>query len=618
MVSKKAARHNYIPNILAYPSQTTLLFGIIIVTILAALGAINLPSSPMRAAPPLAIFLAIFTLRDFLSQVDREIETHQLKKIDLTLYPHLHSAVEQLAHTVSMRAPAILVTAKTPNALFAFGSFRRTYLAIGEQVARTLERDLQTHAHRTTAQAALLHEMQHFKLCDVIVIGLARSLLKTATRFTLWSIAFFLGLAATSFSYPATDLINPQFAQRLREANPVLAEFTAPFFTPEFAERVKDAPTWILANFYIINAHIPIAICSAFLFVIIWRRLLQVRELYADAAVAQTQQFNTHLPRALLRYGSLASLQATRLSPLALVGASLQRLWQNSFHPSLHARRESLSNPITIFSNPTWLGITAGILVTLIDVLLTGSFTIAYASETPATFIIVISFVILAHGLSFHLVEDTQKEWRRKMLNGVGWVLFIRMGFHFLNVLLLWGGILVAPQATEAMFRDWICVIAGDLTCDLIFQVDLLGIAINSTLYAIYLTLLTAFTLPVMLLLDQYLKRIALTWYSNKRLALVWWMITIAVALLVGGIWLPVVDSFVPIAITFGFSFTKVIILALSFFVLLIGGAVWLYANSRWRGLCAYCHQPVSGDFHLGKHCPSCGELLHESLHANY
>jgi len=618
MVSKKATRHDHIPNILAFPSQTTLLVGIIIVTILAALGAINLPSSPMRAAPPLALFLAIFTLRDFLSQVDREIETHQLQKIEPPLYPHLHSSVEQLAQSISMRAPTILVTAKTPNALFAFGSFRRTYLAIGEQVARTLERDLQTHAHHATAQAALLHEMQHFKLGDVIVIGLARSLLKTASRFALWSIAFFLGLAAISFSFPATDLISPQFAQRLREANPVLAEFATPFFTPDFAEHVKNAPTWILANFYVINAHISIAICSAFLFVIIWRRLLQVRELYADAAVAQTQQHGLNLPRALLRYGSLASLQTARLSPLALVGASLQRLWQNSFHPSLQIRRESLGNPVAIFSNPTWLGITAGILVTLIDVLLVGSFTIAYASETPATFAILISFVILAHGLSFHFVENTQKEWRRKMLIGVGWVLFIRMGFHFLNVLLLWGGILIAPQATETMFRDWICVIAGDLVCDLIFQVDLLGIAINSTLYAIYLTLLIAVTLPVMLLLDQYLKRIALTWYGNKRLALVWWLITLAIALLAGGIWLPVVDSFVPFATTFGFSITKVITLALSFFILMIGAVAWLYANSRWRGLCAHCHQPVGGDFHLGKHCPSCGELLHESLHANY
>jgi hypothetical protein len=618
MVNKKATRHDHILNILAFPSQTTLLFGIIIATIIAALGAINLPSSPMRAAPPLAIFLAIFTLRDFLSQVDREIETHQLQKMEPARYPHINSAVEQLAQTISIRAPTILVTAKTPSVLFAFGSFRRIYIAIGVQVARTLEHDLQTRAHRDTAQAALLHEIQHFKLGDVVATGLARSLLKTATRFTLWSIVFFLGLAAISFSFPAADLVTPEFAQRLREANPLLAEFATSLFTPELTERVKNAPTWSLSSLYIVNAHISVAMSSAFLFVLIWRRLLQVRELYADAAVAQTQQHGLNLPRALLRYGSLASLQQARPSPLALVGASLQRVWQNSFHPSLQIRRENLIAPATIFSNPTWLGITAGILVTLIDFLLAGSFTVAYASETPAAFTVLISFVVLAHGLSFHLVEGTQKEWARKMLIGIGWVLFIRMGFHFLNVLLLWGGVLIAPQATETMFRDWICVIAGDLTCDLIFQVDLLGIAINATLYAIYLTLLIAFTLPAMLILDQYLKRIALTWYSNKRLALAWWMITLAVALLAGGIWLPVIDSLAPIAITFGFSITKTIILVLSLIVLLIGTAIWLYINYRWRGLCNHCRQPVSDDFHLGKHCPSCGKLLHESIHANY
>ena len=146
--------------ILALPSQTTLLFVVIIVVILAAVAASSLPGSPMRAAPPLALILGILTLRDFLMQPGREIETHRLVPLPAEKYPRFASTIrEQAALLGCGPAPRTMLTSKTPGALFAFGSFRRSYIGIGEKLAGQIERDLASplSQYRAQAEAALTH-----------------------------------------------------------------------------------------------------------------------------------------------------------------------------------------------------------------------------------------------------------------------------------------------------------------------------------------------------------------------------------------------------------------------------------------------------------------------------
>ena len=297
--------------VLALPSQTTFLFSAIIIVVLAAVAASGLPSSPLHAAPPLAVILSILILRDFLMQPDREIQAHDLRPLPAEMYPNLAMATDKISSDVRcVPVPLLMISHKRRGALFAFGSFRRHYIGIGAKLADQVDQDLLSPMAtiRDAAEAALVHEFQHIAQGDVIVIGLARSTLKVSALFMLWSAAFFLGLATVSFAYPVADIFSPAFVGRLTEINSQLASYFGQLLTPDVVERVKQAPSWGLASLFVLNAHLPIFYTATILFITVWRRLLRIREIYADAGTATMQGKSTGLKSALLRFGVAASL----------------------------------------------------------------------------------------------------------------------------------------------------------------------------------------------------------------------------------------------------------------------------------------------------------------------
>lgn len=384
--------------VLALPSQTTLLFMVIIGVVLAAVAASSLPGSPMGAAPPLAVILGVLTLRDFLMQPGREIETHRLVPLPADKYPRLASTLREQAALISHDLPPrALLTCKTPGALFAFGSFRRSYIGIGEKIAGQIERDRASplSQYRAQAEAALTHELQHLSQRDVIIVGLARSLLKTSALFMLWSGAFFLGLITVAFAFPAAELFQPEFVSRMAAASPPLASIIGSLMTPELMEKARQAPRWDLAGLYVLNAHLPILITTFVLFLSVWRQLLKARELYADAATAALQNNSAGIDSALIRYGALAALSAgpaqTGLRRFRAIRQLMGTLsgWNvrvtnfTGFHPTIAARRKGLENPVSVLTDPVWIGWTTDGLVLLLDLLLIGPFTLGYVTEAP-------------------------------------------------------------------------------------------------------------------------------------------------------------------------------------------------------------------------------------------
>lgn len=633
--------------ILALPSQTMLLFVIVIAVMLAAISASGLPGSPMRAAPPLGLILAILALRDFLMQPEREKRTHDLRPPRKDTHPRLLAAVSDRGRHLGLDHPPRLMFAhKTPGALFAFGSFRRRYLAIGEKMAAQLEHDLGSPSPeiREQAEAAIVHELQHFSQGDVVIAGLTRSLLKVGVLLMLWSAAFFLGLVTVAFAFPPSGMFRPEFASQIGQINPQLGFVITRLFTPELAEQVKQAPTWGLGGLYVLNAHLPILASGAVLFALVWRRLLTVRELYADAATAAAQGQSTGIQLALLRYGTTA-----RLRPASRLPASAKRagLWSRRVltpgitqltrgwrarvvavmdsHPSLKVRQRGLENPVRVFSDPVWVGVTAGALVLLLDLLLIGPFTLVYVSGAPGTVVVLVGFAVISLGLLPLLVADGRQagRWTKAMLLGVGLVLLIRMGFHFLNLGLLWGGVLLSPHLSAQVLNEVALTSVGVLrgSVQVIRVNDLVGLASAGTVFAIYLTILIAISLIASLLLDYHLKRLTLTWYglpdAQHRLIRVWWLVSAGIALGVGGVWLPVVSAAIPMTAG-GLSPAKAALNGVSLALLASGALWWRRLHRRYGRRCPQCGESVPGWFYLGRRCEACGQALHHWLHAQY
>ncbi len=613
--------------VLALPSQTTLLFMVIIGVVLVAIAASSLPNSPLRAAPSLAVILIVLTLRDFLTQPEREMQAHGMAPLPAERFPSLVAAVESVAKSIEYApAPRLMAASNTPGALFAFGSFRRSYITVGETLARQIERDIASPlpAARIAAESAILHELQHLKQGDVILVGLARSLLKVSTLFMLWSAAFFLGMATVAFAFPASEMLQPSFLIQLEGISPQLAAIVRDLFTPELAEKMRRAPDWGLAALYVLNAHLPILVSAFALFVTIWRRLLRVREIYADTATATAQNRSSGVESAILRYGVVASLASVSDSVKKTNATPASNLL--GFHPSGDVRRQAIRNPVAVLADPVSIGITAGVLVLLLDMLLVGSFTLGIVSEAPGAVAILTGFAVISLGLLPLVAADSgdTKRWGKAMGVGVGWVLLIRMGFHFLNLALLWIGAFVAPGDVAAALNGLALGSVGVLQrgAQAIGPADLLALAVEGTAFGFYLTILIAVTLPTVLLLDWQLKRLTLTWYAlpNARRGIIriWWLITSGIILGAAGIWLPIVNSIVPLSAGHGFSSADIILIAASLIALGAGGGWLRRLHKRYARRCRNCGGTIPGWFYIGRQCAACGEVLHEWLQTRY
>ena len=622
--------------VFALPSQTVMLFLALILVAIAAVAASSLPGSRMSAAPPLVFILIPLILRDFLMQPDTEIKTHKLHALPADKYPAIIAAIQNSAVKAKFSPPpTLMLTEKIPGALFAFGSFRRAYVGLGERMADRLEQDLNgwNSSFKQAAKAALEHEFQHLHQGDVIAVGLARSTLKIGALFTLWS-AFVLLAMAIAISFPLSDIFTEDFANKLRSIDPQMAGIFLGMLTPEIAEQFSRIPAnWVLGGIYVLNSHMPIFYTTALLLLTVWRRLLRVREIYADAASANLHQAAA-MRTALLRYASIAAL-----SPVNSLGPSLSlnlfsvlpariQSWKERLtgwfdhHPDLPFREQSLINPGWALGDSKALGQTAGTLMLLIDVMLVSSFTIAYVTEVPGLLSVLVGLAAIAWGLSPLFVVSGQSSWTqiKSILTAVGWALAIRTVFHFLNVALVWFMVIVFPQFALTTFEDYILGTSGNLNNPThIFSLgDLFGLAAEATAFAVYVAVLIGVTLSAAALADWHLKRLILTWYSapNTRQTVNrhWWLASIAVTLAVTTLWLPFINSLVPITASFGISLAEVLVGAAAGLVLISWGVFWLRSHRRYSQRCPNCQAQLSGWYFLGKHCDSCGQLLHKWL----
>lgn len=623
------------PNLLALPSLPGYLLIVMAVVIIGALVASSLPGSPLRAGPFLVVLFTVLVFRDFLMQPERERRTHQLTFPGATEYETIKEAIATQARRAGLNNRPELRVAQTPGALFALGTFRHGYIAIAPDVADVLEANLRMGgASRRQAEAALLHEIQHLSQRDLIFVGLGRSLMRVGTAFSIFGLLLMMGVALVAFALPVTPLLDPAFPDQLNQLQPGLGEIWRGVIPPGFAQAAAQPPDLGLTLLFLLNAFLPLVVTVGLMYVLIWPRLLRTREFYADAGVAGFQGNSQNILKALNEYGNRARLAGSvdrwrrhfqLLSFFSFIGTSTEQATSRwiRFHPTLAERYQCIEQPMRAFGSARVNGLLAGLLSVLLDVLLVGALTAIYAAQVPGVIPVIVgtlaaSFVLLPEALEGRMAAKAAT-WI------VGSVLFWRMGWHLLNLILLWFGALFLPELTSEILSSFVHNMAGATILipeGIVPPSALLEIAVASTLFWFYLAALIAVTLSGAIVLEWWLRQKVMRWYALPGGArwLKWLLagVTVWTLALVGGLWLPLIALIAPVSPTESYSSLGWVALILNALFVIASATLFWIGEWRYAGRCPKCRSAVPGKFSLGKQCPSCGETLWPELIAQY
>jgi|GEM_PF-2745089 len=620
-------------SLLGLPSLPTYYFAIIALTLGTALLASALPGSPLRRAPSLLLIFTVLSVRDFLLEPARHMRARRLRQAAPTEWPRLQRRLAGLAVSQGLPRPVGLRVAEGEHVLYTLGTFRHGYLVVSPDMAADLERDL-TGLRRPVAEAALLHELQHIRQKDVVYVGLARSLLRVGVAFCFWGLLLLMGVALLAFAFPVTPLFDPAFGRQLEQAQPGLSDLWRLLLPASLPAQAATTPNLGLTWLFLINAFLPLITTVGLLAWLIWPRLLAVREYYADAGTATAQGTGQAIQQALGYYGNFARERSQGLGGewLPRLGLGLAsatgRWWQwlSPVHPTGDEREQALHQPERVLAAPLRHGLLAGVLSAILDVLLVGTLSAQYAAQVPGVLPVMLGF--LAASLSL-LPAAIQGHPVRQSLGTAGQiivcVLVCRMGWHLANLGLLWGGLLFFPGLTAQVLSEYMHTLVGALQVMPgagLAPADLFQLALDSTVFWLYLGGLITVTLAGLIWLEAWLRAATLTWYGlpsgERRLRPALLAVTIWTLALGVGFWLPLAGGVIPTSSGSPYSLGAWVVIGLVGFSLLLSGGLWLFLHWRFGGRCPSCKAKISGPYHLGRDCPSCGQRLWPGLEANY
>ena len=614
-------------NLFVMPSLTTLLFSLIAGVILVAIAA-GLRQNPSFLGFLIAIGMILLPLRDFLRRVETDLRLLGVWPVPAQPPPlTLVQEVDETARDLQLGDPPRLLMVAHEQRPAIIGSWRRRYLVLGRPQAERL-----TNLPSATRRTLWLHELGHFANGDNWKVGLARSLLRTCIVFMTWSAFFLLGAVILARVY-GMELLEPGYLDTL-PLDPTLRNLLAPIWpdaavTAPLLEKARSTDL-SMAALYVLYAHLPFVLSGAVLLPLVWRRLVRVREFYADARVAALARDVTTTKRTLQDVAlEIAPLTGQKPGRIPNWWAALRRqaMPASSFHPLWPARFACLDDPAKVFGSSSWAGLTAGFTVLLLDLILVGPFTLGYLSGGPAHFVTIAGFLILAMWLLPGVCRGFPSTGRmaREVFRASLLFAALRAGWLLLNTGLLLILLALTPQTVQDLLNAIVYLGHKVLTTPAgLFPTQSPSMLVLSSVGGAWiLTVLILACLLGSLLLTGALLRRVLTWYSfpnaERRLIRVCLGLVLLVALVLGLVVLPL-----PTALTIGdpSSLLRPAPLAAGGATLLLAavGVVWfVWTDRRYGGRCPFCSSSeVPRQFELGKQCPKCGELLHPWLVANY
>ena len=631
-------------NILALPSHTSILFTLIVLVVLGAALASLLPNSGLWW-PPIVIGMTLLPLRAFLHRPDRH-----MKRQGLAHHKDETTAVieEELASFGVGELPTVVVADK-PLGAHAFGTFRRRYIGLGRSLAQEIAEGLRAQAgrRRDNRRAILAHELAHFINRDVWLMWLSHALLLMMVLvmgLNLW-VGFNLSLFIIE---NGPEVAQPEFFGRLfQNSAQVLPGMPSPDLRWVYDTFYQQNPTvmeqlanpdlrlenWELHFFRLVSSHLPFAVSGLVLFVIYWRRLLRVRELYADARAAALMG-DAPIVRQATAVHSILLLNRAPPSKRERLRARISRLPERipvlgshlALHPSSQERKDCLAEPQRAFGSRRWIAVSVGLAVVLLDFLLQGTLTAGYIKEPGAYLPMLAGFFVFATWL---LPQVCLGNGSRRSLTG-----------RIVSIVLLFTLIKLIPRVIDAglavvmlftnpeVFGEVIDLWAYSLTGGFATELPrLMGVEVGWPEFLsyhvvrpiAYFALLMPPTLIGFLLADASLKRRVLTWYRlGERVRRVFWIVSAVFALALALVVIPVYDWLLFPNAYGGWPVASLIGVAVASVAVLVGGVLFWRYDQKLAGRCPGCGTQVPGVYRLGKVCERCGEALHPWLVANY
>lgn len=651
-------------NILALPSYTAILFALIGFVVLGAAFSSLLPGSQVWPLP-IIVGLTLLPLRDFLHRPDRHMADDDLALTDNPAAAELQHTLAELAPTLA--PPARVAVSVHPSEAHAFGTFRRRYVGLGRALAGRLANALRDADpdRRQQARAILAHELAHFLNRDVQLVWLAYGLLKMMVL--VMAVNLVMGILLSTFIIEVgPEVLRPEFWNALTQhlAATLVGLPTpdlAPIFewmwaqNPALIERLAD-PARRIENYqpfflYLASSHTPFFLAGALLWGYYWRRLLRVREFYADARAAALVGDAEVIPRAMLMHKLAVSI--TRANPSAQPTAGLHpaariRAWgdhllrvlkshlpgwpalqrQLAWAPADDERKACLADPLVAFDSERTIAVSAGLAVILLDLVQRGTLTAAFVTEPGAYVPVLAGFVVFGLWVLPRLCAGQTLHgglWK-SLVRIVAWFTALKLLMYAADLLLGLFMMTTNPAGWGRVLDLWVYSMFGGLGPDLppIVNVQVSWTQIlewHSVRPMAYFGLLMPPVLLLWLALDAALKRRALTWYALEgRVHRIFWAISGGLALQLGLLIIPLLNR-----VLFGYLYAtwspgELVGFAFALMLGLAGFAAFRLADRKLSKRCPCCGQQVEADFQPGICCPvkDCGQPLHAWLVAEY
>lgn len=631
-------------NILALPSFTAILFGLMAFVILAAVFSSMLPNSSFWW-PPLVLGVVLLTPRDFLRGPQREEQRSKLQPDDQEM-ASLQNALAELSQQAGTYSPQLL--AASQRRIWSFGTFRRRFVAVGERLGPSLSKYVVNSESRSgaAARAVLAHELAHFTNGDIQLAGLARSLLKVTFLVALTLLWIIIGLISL-MARIGPEVTSPEFwvalTQQLGLPGVDLAPLREmlramdPTVFDLLAAPGESSIWWFSMNYYT-AALLPFIVSTAILYLFLWRKLMRVREFYADGRAAEIMTKPDSdgvvaILDAMDLMGTLGALDVTSASPVRrslgnarLRGQSLFGAGLLAFRPEDDLLKQALVNPLLAFGRPWQMAVWAGVAVLLLELMLRGSLTASYINQPGPHLPLVTASVVFSLWL---LPQVCSGLGGRRLVGMVVQMALIytavKLSLNFLDAMLVGAAYLAGQLGPLGRIVDlWACTMVGG--CGEVTPV-FVGVEFPWSQIVrwhiltpiAYFTIFALPTLVVFLLLDARLKRWALTWYRlQASVRRVFWASLVTLLALVLLIVVPVGNRLFFPWIYDRWPPAVLVGMALGVLIAVAAAANFTAAHRRLAGHCWQCDQTIPGPFALGTTCPHCHTVQHPWLLASY
>jgi len=384
---------------------------------------------------------------------------------------------------------------------------------------------------------------------------------------------------------------------------------------------------WGLTFFNLTNLVLPFLMAVPVLYIVFWRKLMRVREFYADARTAQWLQSIAPIREALIAYGDMRHLQTTATPPKRWLGlpvrpfAFASRRGLLSYHPTTRERLDALKNPLSIFGQPRQIAFWTGMAVLLLEFILRSNLTLIYISQPGPYLPLLTALIVFGLWLLPRVCQGIAlARLARMALQMTVIFILVKLTLNFLDAIVLilaalFGRLDALAALLDLYLRSYFGISGVEIGTMFgngfgwqeFVQIHVIGPILYYLLFGVpFLTLA--------LIAAARLQQQALLWYAGDD------RVRRALLLVLGFAALFSVLTVIPLANMLFFptiydpSWRTAMSMMLGLLLLLGFAAGYFWIRKHWLRCCPACQRMIPGPFHLGKTCPHCRQTLHPWL----